>query len=66
MIDEQETLGVARALAGRYEQDYKSLDNRLSTFLCWLQQIGSELSMFPLHTAAPPAWPAAARPVDNG
>ena len=34
MIDEQETLGVARALAGRYEQDYKSLDNRLSTFLC--------------------------------
>ena len=46
VIDEQETLGVARALAGRYEQDYKSLDNRLSTFLCWLQ-IGSELSMFP-------------------
>ena len=34
VIDEQETLGVARALAGRYEQDYKSPDNRLSTFLC--------------------------------
>ena len=32
VIDEQETLGVARALAGRYEQDYKSPDNRLSTF----------------------------------
>ena len=67
VIDEQETLGVARALAGRYEQDYKSPDNRLSTFLCWLQisavkrSIGSTTSFHnhgegPYYLGPSPGW----------
>ena len=59
VIDEQETLGVARALAGRYEQDYKSPDNRLSTFLCaanWLIGEVVQSRRRPLLVGPSPGW----------